>query len=55
MLNGIFSILHTAAQGRELPERYGTCEVRPRPVQPLERLHLKLDEQGRIEPGPLVH
>jgi transposase len=58
-LNGIFWILHSGAQWRELPERYGNWKSvydrfnRWRTDgtfdRILERLHLKLDEQGRID------
>lgn len=58
-LNGIFWILHTGAQWRELPERYGKWQsVYDRYSRwskdgtfdrLLERLHLRLDEQGRID------
>jgi transposase len=59
VLNGIFWILHTGAQWRELPERYG-----PWPTvywrynrwrndgtidRLLARLHLQLDADGRID------
>jgi transposase len=59
VLNGIFWILHTGAQWRELPERYGkwkTVYDRFRRWQRdgtigriLERLQMRLDEQGRID------
>lgn len=59
MLNGIFWMLHTGAQWRELPERYGKrSTVHDRFTRwnkdgtldrILERLHMKLDEQGRID------
>lgn len=58
-LNGIFWILYTGAHWRELPERYGKrSSVHDRLNRwradgtldrILERLHLKLDEQGRID------
>jgi transposase len=58
-LDGILWILHTDAQWRELPERYGKWKsVHDRLARwradgtfdriP-ERLHLKLNEQGRID------
>lgn len=60
VLNGIFWILHTGAQWRELPERYGKWQTvygRFRRWQGdgtigrvLERLHLRLDAEGRIDP-----
>jgi transposase len=59
MLNGIFWILYTGAHWRELPERYGKrSSVNDRLNRwradgtldrILERLHLKLDEEGRID------
>ena len=59
MLNGIFWILHTGAQWRELPERYGpwkTVYGRFRRWSDeglldriLQRLQLRLDEEGRID------
>ena len=59
MLNGIFWILYTGAHWNELPERYGKrSSVNDRLNlwrrdgtldRILERLHLKLDEQGRID------
>jgi len=59
VLNGILWILHTGAQWRELPERYGHWQsVYDRFVRwrrdgtfdrILERLQLKLDEQGLID------
>lgn len=58
-LNGIFWILHSGAQWRELPERYGKWESvyhrynRWRKDgtidRMLERLHLQLDAEGRID------
>jgi transposase len=58
-LNGILWVLHTGAQWRELPERYGKWKsVYDRfnrwsadgtIHRMLERLHLTLDEQGRID------
>lgn len=60
VLNGIFWMLHTGAQWRELPERYGrwqTVYARFRLWQRdgtldrmLHRLHLRLDAEGRIDP-----
>ena len=59
MLNGIFWILYTGAHWRELPERYGPWKSvyhrynrwrRDGTIdRMLERLHLKLDERGRID------
>ena len=59
MLNGIFWVLHTGAQWREVPERYGKWEsvyARFRRWRAdgtldrmLERLHLALDADGRID------
>lgn len=59
VLNGILWILHTGAQWRELPERYGpwkTSYGRFRRWSDeglfdriLERLHLRLDDEGRID------
>lgn len=59
VLNGIFWILHTGAQWRELPERYGpwkTVNGRFRRWtreglfdRILERLRVRLDERGRID------
>src|SRR5262245_44156224 len=58
-LDGIFWVLHTGAQWRELPERYGKWKSvydrfnRWRKDgtidRLLERLHLELDERGRID------
>jgi transposase len=58
-LNGIFWILYTGAHWRELPERYDKrSSVHDRLTRwrkdgtrdrILERLHLKLDEQGRLD------
>ncbi len=58
-LNGIFWILHTGAQWRELPERYGKWKSvydrfnRWRKDETfdviLERLRYRLDAQGRID------
>lgn len=58
ILNGLFWQLHTGAQGREVPERYGpwqTIYSRFRRWQRdgtiariLERLHLALNAEGRI-------
>ena len=59
VLNGMFWILNSGAQWRELPERYGKWQTiywRFRRWQKdgtidriLERLQLRLDEQGRID------
>ena len=59
VLNGIFWILHTGAQWRELPERYGPWKTvygrfnRWRReglfARILQRLQVRLDEQGRID------
>ena len=59
VLNGIFWILHTGAQWRELPERYGNWKSvydRFRRWQRngtleriLERLQMRLDAEGRID------
>lgn len=58
-LNGILWILHTGAQWRELPERYGKWKsVHDRLSRwradgtfdrILERLHMRLDERGKID------
>jgi transposase len=58
-LNGIFWILHTGAQGRELPERYGKWKsVHDRLTRwrqdgtldrILERLHRGLDKRGKLD------
>ena len=58
-LNGIFWILHTGAQWREMPERYGKWQsvydrfVRWRRDGTLDailhRLQMRLDEAGRID------
>lgn len=58
-LNGIFWILNAGAQWRDLPERYGKWEsvyhryqrwTRDRLFDRiLQRLHLELDEEGRID------
>lgn len=58
-LNGIFWILHTGAQWRELPERYGKWESVYHRFRRwtedgtidkmLVRLQMKLDEDGRID------
>lgn len=60
VLNGIFWILHTGAQWRELPDRYGKWQTvygRFRRWEAdgtidrlLERLQLRLDADGRIDP-----
>lgn len=59
VLNGIFWILHTGAQWRELPERYGNWKTvydRFRRWQRdgtlermLDRLQMRLDADGRID------
>ena len=59
VLNGIFWILHSGAQWREMPERYGRWQSvydrfnRWRRngtfERILERLHYRLDEDGRID------
>jgi transposase len=59
MLNGMMWILHTGAQWRELPERYGPWQTVYNRFNRwakdgtidriLERLELKLDEQGLID------
>ena len=59
MLNGIFWILYTGGHWRELPERYGKrSSVNDRLTlwrrdgtldRILERLHLKMDESGRLD------
>jgi transposase len=59
MLNGIFWILHTGAQWREMPERYGKWQsVYDRFVRwrrdgtldtVLQRLQVRLDTEGRID------
>lgn len=59
VFNGIFWILHTGAQWREMPERYGKWKTvfnRFRRWQQeglidrlLQRLQLKLDQDGRID------
>jgi transposase len=58
-LNGIFWILHTGAQWREVPERYGKCKsiydrfARWRRDGTLDailkRLQMRLDQEGRID------
>ena len=58
-LNGIFWVLHTGAQWREVPERYGPCQSvydrfnRWRKDgmfdRILQRLQYRLDQQGRID------
>jgi len=60
MLNGIFWILHTGAQWREVPERYGKWQtvydrfrrwVADGTIdQVLKRLQLRLAQDGRIDP-----
>lgn len=59
MLNGMFWVLYSGAQWREMPERYGhwnSVYCRFRRWQKdgtiekmLQRLHLKLDEEGYID------
>jgi transposase len=59
VLNGIFWVLNSGAQWRDMPERYGKWETvygRYRRWtgeglfdRILERLHVTLDEQGRID------
>jgi transposase len=59
VLNGIFWVLHTGAQWREVPERYGPWKTLYNRFarwrddgtfdRILARLQLKLDEQGRID------
>lgn len=59
VLNGIFWILHSGAQWRELPARYGKWQTvywrynrwrRDGTIdRMLERLHLTLDAEGRID------
>ena len=56
MLNSIFWILYTSARWRELPEPYGRWKsvynrwrADGTADRMLERLQLKLDEQGRID------
>lgn len=58
VLNGIFWILHTGAQWREMPERYGPWKTAYNRFgrwrreglfeRLLQRLQVRLDEQGRI-------
>ena len=58
-LNGMFWILHSGAQWRELPERYGPWQTvywrynrwrRDGTIdRMLERLQLRLDAEGRID------
>jgi transposase len=58
-LNGILWVLHTGAQWRELPERYGKWKSAHDRLtrwradgtidRILERLHMKLDEAGLID------
>ena len=60
VLNGVFWILHTGAQWRELPERYGKWQTVYSRFRRwlddgtidaiLKRLHLRLDAEGRIDP-----
>jgi transposase len=59
VLNGIFWLLHTGAQWREIPTRYGKWQTtydrftrwrRNGTIDRiLERLHMKLDADGRID------
>lgn len=59
VLNGIFWILHTGAQWRELPDRYGPWKTVYDRFNRwssdgtidaiLHRLHVRLDEAGRID------
>ena len=59
VLNGIFWVLHTGAQWRELPDRYGPWKTaynrfaRWRRAglidRVLERLQVRLDDEGRID------
>lgn len=59
VLNGIFWLLHTGAQWREIPSRYGKWQTlyhrftrwrRDGTIdRMLERLHMKLDADGRID------
>jgi len=59
VLDGVFRMLHTGAQWRELPERYGSRSTAHDRLtrwredgtldRMLERPHLTLDERGRIE------
>ncbi len=59
MLNGIFWMLHSGAQWREIPARYGKWQTiydrfnrwrRDGTIdRMLERLHMKLDGDGRID------
>ncbi len=58
-LNGMFWVMYSGAQWREVPERYGNWKsIYDRFVRwrrdgtidrILKRLHLKLDEDGRID------
>src|SRR3954454_22513276 len=58
-LNGIFWLLHTGAQWREVPERYGKWSSVYRRLRRwrldatfdriVRLLHRKLDEQGRLD------
>lgn len=59
LLNGIFWVLYSGAQWREMPERYGSWKTvhdrfrrwsRDGTIEKmLSRLHLKLDENGYID------
>jgi transposase len=59
VLNGIFWVLNSGAQWREMPERYGKWETvysrfsrwRREGLfeKILRRLHLRLDEEGKID------
>jgi transposase len=59
VLNGIFWVLNSGAQWRDVPERYGKWETVYGRYQRwtreglfdriLERLHVTLDDQGRID------
>ena len=58
-LNAVLWVLHTGAQWRELPERYGSWKTAHSRLtrwradgtfdRVLERLHLRLDERGLID------
>jgi transposase len=58
ILNGMFWVLHAGAQWREMPERYGPWQTvydrfsrwRKNGTidRMLERLHMQLDEDGRV-------
>jgi transposase len=59
LLNGMFWVLYSGAQWREMPERYGSWKTvydrfsrwsRDGTIEKmLSRLHLKLDESGYID------